>query len=373
MLGVPCGWLADRWSRVGTIILGLVIWTIATAACGLAGSFSGLLAARMLVGAGEAALAPAAYAIIHQSFPRHMTNRALSLFQVGAVIGAGTAFYLVGGIYDHLKAIGTQVWPLFGTLAPWQATFVVVALPGAVLVPILWWVLARNERLNAGTIKPVASVAASSESATAYLVRDKAFIFALFIGMAGLLTMNYAMLSWVPTIFNREFGWTPGQIGKPYGLVVLVASSVGMLVAAWIADRMQRRANERIGMRVPMVAGIFALPLALALAFVGTPHALLACIALLHGLCTSCIGIAPALLQHRTPAEIRSRISAVYVMTVNICGLAIGPLVVGNLAAWIGTAHESLRQAVAGAGGAALVISILAFASFAFSRRRDPA
>src|SRR5471032_3053989 len=70
VLGIPCGWLADRWSRTWTILIGLLIWGIATAACGLATSFAGLLVARMFVGAGEAALAPAAYALIHERFPR---------------------------------------------------------------------------------------------------------------------------------------------------------------------------------------------------------------------------------------------------------------------------------------------------------------
>ncbi len=370
VLGVPCGWLADRWSRAGTIILGLFIWSVATAACGLAGGFAGLLIARICVGAGEAALAPAAYAIIHQRFAKNLIYRALSVFQVGAVIGAGTAFYLVGGIYDYLKSVGTITWPLLGELAPWQGTFIIVAIPGFILLPFLWFVLHRDARLGSGTADR-GKVSASDHAlmgATQYLIADKGFIFALFVGMSGLITMNYALLSWVPSIFNREFGWTPGQIGKPYGLIVLCASSAGMFIAAWIADRLQKSSDGLIGMRVPFVAAILAIPLSLSLLIIETPTLLLVCVAALHALGSCSIGIGPALVQQRTPDHIRSRISAVYVMTINICGLAIGPLVVGRVATAIGAKPDALRISVAIIGTIVLVISVISFWKFIFSK-----
>jgi predicted MFS family arabinose efflux permease len=36
VMGVPLGWLADRWSRKGTIMLAMSVWSAATACCGLA-------------------------------------------------------------------------------------------------------------------------------------------------------------------------------------------------------------------------------------------------------------------------------------------------------------------------------------------------
>ncbi len=370
VLGVPCGWLADRWSRVGTIILGLFIWSVATAACGLAGGFAGLLIARMCVGAGEAALAPAAHAIIYQRFPKHLINRALSVYLAGSIIGAGTAFYLVGGVYDYLKSIGTTMWPLLGELAPWQGTFIIAAIPGFIVLPFLWFVLHRDARLGSGTADH-GKVSASDHAlvgATRYLIVDRGFIFALFVGMSGLITMNYALLSWVPSIFNREFGWTPGQIGKPYGLIVLCASSAGMFIAAWIADRLQKSADGLIGMRVPFVAAVLAIPLSLSLLVIETPALLLVCAAALHALGSCSVGIGPALVQQRTPGHIRSRISAVYVMTVTICGLTIGPLVVGRVATAIGATPDALRTSVAVISVIALVIAAISLGKFIFSK-----
>ena len=68
-LGIPMGMLADRTNRRRLILGGLILWSLATALCGLVSSFPSLFAARMLVGVGEAALAPAAYSLISDYFP----------------------------------------------------------------------------------------------------------------------------------------------------------------------------------------------------------------------------------------------------------------------------------------------------------------
>lgn len=65
---VPCGFYADRWSRTQIIAAGVAFWSIATIACGFAGSFMLLLVARALIGVGEAAYAPAAQSMITDSF-----------------------------------------------------------------------------------------------------------------------------------------------------------------------------------------------------------------------------------------------------------------------------------------------------------------
>ena len=63
VLGVPIARLADRRSRRAIISVGVFLWSLMTAACGLAKSFAGLFAARVGVGVGEATLSPAAYSM----------------------------------------------------------------------------------------------------------------------------------------------------------------------------------------------------------------------------------------------------------------------------------------------------------------------
>ena len=70
LMGVPLAWLADRGSRRNLIMWSVGVWSLMTAACGVAGSFLQLFAARVGVGIGEAGLSPAAYSLIADSFPQ---------------------------------------------------------------------------------------------------------------------------------------------------------------------------------------------------------------------------------------------------------------------------------------------------------------
>src|SRR5271167_3948450 len=96
-LGLPIARLSDRHSRRSIIAAGVFIWSIMAALCGMARSATQLFLARVGVGVGEAALAPAAYSIITDSFPRSKLGSAVGVYNVGITIGAGTAL-LLGGI-----------------------------------------------------------------------------------------------------------------------------------------------------------------------------------------------------------------------------------------------------------------------------------
>ena len=64
LLGIPIARLADRHSRKYIISVGIFVWSMMTAVCGLADRFTTLFLARVGVGVGEAALSPAAYSML---------------------------------------------------------------------------------------------------------------------------------------------------------------------------------------------------------------------------------------------------------------------------------------------------------------------
>ena len=76
LLGLPIAWIADRWNRRNLILTGVALWSVMTAGCGFAGSYAALFLARMGVGVGEAALSPAAYSMLSDTFPRDRLARA---------------------------------------------------------------------------------------------------------------------------------------------------------------------------------------------------------------------------------------------------------------------------------------------------------
>lgn len=77
--GLPLGWWADRGDRRRIIAMGVGVWSLMTALCGTARSFTHLFLARAGVGIGEAALVPAAYSMISDLVPPERRGRALGL------------------------------------------------------------------------------------------------------------------------------------------------------------------------------------------------------------------------------------------------------------------------------------------------------
>src|SRR5215472_2804393 len=112
------GVLGDRLSRTRLMSIGVIAWSIATAATGVMRNFAQLLMARSWVGIGEAAYATISPALLSDYFPRGTRGRAFSVFYVAIPVGAA-AGYLLGGLIE--SALG------------WRAAFYVVGLPGIVM------------------------------------------------------------------------------------------------------------------------------------------------------------------------------------------------------------------------------------------------
>jgi MFS family permease len=98
LLGLIAGALADRYSRRTIIFVGVAIWSLATAACGVTQNFGQLFLARIGVGAGEACLNPCATSMIADFFPRQRLTLATAMYAMGGTAGAGMAFLVGGGI-----------------------------------------------------------------------------------------------------------------------------------------------------------------------------------------------------------------------------------------------------------------------------------
>lgn len=93
---LPMGWLVDRFSKRLLLYLGISIWSVATVGFGLVESLIGLLAARAILGLGQAVLQPAAWSMISKLFPPQKMSLALSVFATGAQLGVAGS-YLLGG------------------------------------------------------------------------------------------------------------------------------------------------------------------------------------------------------------------------------------------------------------------------------------
>ena len=136
VFGVPLGVYADRGSRRKLIAWGLALWSVMTAASGLATGFATLALARIGVGVGEASASPAAYSLIADLFPRARRGTALGIYSLGIYVGIGLSSYLGGTVVDGWGAAFPAGHEPFG-LRGWQAAFLIAGLPGLLLVPLV--------------------------------------------------------------------------------------------------------------------------------------------------------------------------------------------------------------------------------------------
>jgi MFS family permease len=138
LFGIPLGRLADSWYRSRLMAIGLALWSSMTAMSGFAQSFGMLATARIGVGIGEASASPAAYSMIADYFPKERRATALSIYSSGLYIGGGIALPIGGYV---LAEWGRQFPDALSAplgLAPWQAAFLAVGLPGLVLAAWIW-------------------------------------------------------------------------------------------------------------------------------------------------------------------------------------------------------------------------------------------
>ena len=128
--GIPLGRVADTRSRRGLIAVGILFWSAATAACGMAKMYWQFLLCRIGVGVGEAALSPAAYSLIADSFPAERRATAISVYSMGVYLGSGLAFLVGGLVIQFASAQGDVTLPVLGEVRPWQLIFLILGVAG---------------------------------------------------------------------------------------------------------------------------------------------------------------------------------------------------------------------------------------------------
>jgi len=314
-MGLPLGWLADRTSRRGLIAIGAGLWCAATAACGLASSFIQLFLARIAVGVGEAALSPAAMSIISDSFPKERRAVPIGVYAAAAAFGAGLAL-IVGGTVIQLVS------------GRWQTAFMFIGLGGLVLLPLLATVVEparRNE--SAAEAVPVRIDQFIREHAD-FMVRH-------YVAVSLYSAMIYAVLSWVPTLFIRVHGWTAGETGLRYGLVLLIFGGAGTVLGGIAAAQLGKRNVPQPAIWITVLGMATAWPLLAMGGWAADGWTALTWYAPALLLMTLPGGTAIQVVQEAVPNRLRGQASALYYLANSIVGLTIGPLSVGLLTDYV--------------------------------------
>ncbi|OHD00241.1 MAG: MFS transporter [Sphingopyxis sp. RIFCSPHIGHO2_01_FULL_65_24] len=156
LFGIPLGRLADNWSRVKLLSIGLTLWSAMTALSGFAYNKLTLTLARMGVGIGEATASPTAYSLISDYFPKRQKATALAIYSSGLYIGGGVSLFIGALIVETWGRAYPAGGPL--GLVGWQAAFLAVGIPGLI---VALWVATLREPVR-GAMDGVASPSSPS-------------------------------------------------------------------------------------------------------------------------------------------------------------------------------------------------------------------
>jgi MFS family permease len=352
LMGIPIARLADSKNRRSIIAAGVIFWSAMTALCGLAKDFATLFAARVGVGVGEAALSPAAYSMISDSFPVHQRAKAMSVYSMGLYLGVGVALLAGGLIIDFVESVGTVTLPLVGELYSWQVTFIAVASPGLVFFVM---VMALREPPRQG-VKHGDAQGVPLREAMAWFIQRKRFYLSFYLAMACLVFYTYSLNAWIPSFLIRTYDWSTLQVSQNYGLAVLLFGPSGILVGGWIASARTKRGDGLANARMLSVAFAGLLIPAATMTLVDSAWLALGIIALVQFVSGLPLGVAIAAVHEVTPNRLRAQSVSMYFFVINLLGLGLGPTTVALLTDYAFGDPAALRYSLAIVGAMACVL-----------------
>lgn len=341
LLGIPIARLADTRNRRNIIVVGVAVWSLMTALCGLAGRFWELFLFRMGVGVGEAALSPAAFSMIADSFPKARLGRAISVYSSGGFLGAGLALMIGGFIIGKFLSIGDVHVPIIGILAPWQITFIIVGIPG--LLVAIWIATLREPTRRRDNMPQHSSLLELYQ----YVSKNRSTFAAHFIGVALLVMVNQGIYAWTPAYFIRVHNFSPSQVGYFLGAVTFVFGSAGIISGGYFADHLARRGAANGTIKVCLIAALavsFFAPITTLVSNVSITMMLYCPLTYFISLP---FGAAAAGVQWLSPASMRAQISAIYLFTVNLIGIGLGPTIVAVFTDYVFKSEASVGYSLA--------------------------
>jgi len=312
VMAVFLGTLADRFSRTRVIAGGLLIWSVCTAASGFAQNFEQMVAARFFVASGEAALVPAAVALLVEMFSEKRRGTAIGVFFMGIPLGVGFSFLLAG---------------TFGATHGWRPTFFALGVVGILIALPLAFL--KDERKYTAQHERGAPFLAQVRGALGVLAGNPTLL-AVTVGFV-LVHFAFAGLAFAQLWLVRERGYDAANIARTIGELQLVFGTLGSVAGGVLGDRFSKRLpGGHLGFMLLLVA--ICGPLMIVYRFVAPGSALF-----YVGMCAgfflplALYGPTNTVIMSQVPAHMRSTISGFNMLLVNVFAVAIGNLAVGTI------------------------------------------
>ena len=335
------GWLGDRYRRWLLIGVGVVVWSFASGASGLApeiGSFveahipplaalftafgvtagiGALLMTRMFVGVGEAAYGPTAPTVISDMYPVARRGQVMAWFYAAIPVGSALGF-LLGG------------WVLKAGLS-WHWAFFIVLPPGLLLG--VWCFLMRDPpRGAAESVVPVDAPLLNKAKLSDYriLLRTPSYV----LNTAGMAAMTFAMggiAFWMPKyiVWHSHGTIDLGKANAMFGPIIVVSGLLGTLAGGAMGDWLRPRFGGSYFLVSGAAMGI-AFPLFLLLPMTPFPLAWVLIFATSFCLFFN-TGPTNTILANVTHVSMRAAGYALNIFVIHALGDAISPWLIGKI------------------------------------------
>ena len=317
--GLPVALLADRFSRVKSIVVMATVWSLATISCMFTRNYAQLFAARAMVGVGETGYGSVGAALIASLFPRRLRATLMGAFFAAASVGSVLGVLLGGVIAAR--------WG-------WQAAFGVVGVPGLVLALLYVFVPDYKTVAMATNDAQARQPGSTLLQRVATAISSSRTLWWTCLGAAFQLIVVSTIWSWLPSYLNRYHGTAPEHAAMQAALVVL-CGALGAFVWGVVADVVaaRRQRNRLIAVAGLAIVTVFVFMTAFGSTMPASQQFLL--IALGGFLMTCTVAPASSVVFDVIHPGVRSTGAALLSLFQNLFGLAIGPFVGGAMSdAW---------------------------------------
>lgn len=357
IMALPIGYAVDRYKRTKVLGTGIFLWSLMTALAGLANSFGKLFGARIGVAVGEAVMAPISVSLVSDSFPENKQGKPMGIITAGVYIGIGITLLGGGFLIDYLTSIGGITLPLIGYLKPWQATFMIVGIPGLVLA-IAAFYLKEPQRIED---QVDSSHIVDRKNVFLHLKEHKKTLIPMFGGLIFMALIFYSFSFWAPTMMIRTFDISLTEVGFILGMITIISSITGTIIAGSAVDYLRNRNYTDAPVRTAMIAVILALPPIISLSFTQSELGAWICIALYLLFISSFAPLGLLAISGVSTGNVKGQTAAIHAFLMMAFGLSLGPQLTAFFTDFVFVDPNLLINSVSLTGLIVLPISALLF------------
>jgi MFS family permease len=300
------GWLGDRFPRKPMIVIAALFWSGINFFTASVHSYDSLNLRHAALGIGEASFGIFAPAVLSDFYPEDQRNRVLTIFNIALFVGAALGYLIGGTVGEH-----------FG----WRRSFIVSAIPGAIIAILI--AIFMKEPARGASQHDKAKL---QKRTVLSLLKNKAYLSSI-LGYAAVTFSLGGISWWMPSFLQRVQGRTESSAAFLMGAITFVAGLGGTITGGFVAQRWSRKTPKALYL-VPAISAALAVPPAL-ICFFGPKSLTISGLALAVFFISLGTGPVNAATLNAVRPEIRATAMAGQLLIIHLLGDTISPRIIG--------------------------------------------